>query len=46
MRCIFWNCKSLSFLSDIFKWNPNNVNDMSGMLWYCESLLSLPDISK
>ena len=43
---MFNNCKSLSSLPDISKWNTNNVSNMSYMFNNCESLLSLPDISK
>ena len=46
MSEMFSNCISLFSLSDIFKWNTNNVKDMSGMFYNCSSLLSLPDISK
>ena len=38
-------CNSPS-LSDISKWNINNVNDMRGMFSNCVSLSSLPDLSK
>ena len=44
MRNLFYNCSSLSSLPDLSKWNTNNVNDMSDMFSFCESLLSLPDI--
>ena len=43
---MFSNCKSLSFLSDISKWDTKNVIDMSYMFNNCESLSSLPNISK
>ena len=43
---MFDDCKSLSSLPDISKWNTSNVTDMSGMFRYCNSLSSLPDISK
>ena len=33
-------------ISDISKWNTNNITDMSYMFYKCESLSSLPDISK
>ena len=46
MSCMFSNCKSLSSLPDISKWNTNNVNNMSEMFSGCSSLSSFPDISK
>ena len=43
---MFYNCESLSFLSDISKCNTNNVNNMSYLFYNCKSLSSIPDISK
>ena len=42
----FYNCRSLSSLPDISKWNTNNVNNMSCVFYDCRALSSLPDISK
>ena len=36
MSYLFNNCKSLSSLSGISKWNTNNVNNMSWMFSNCE----------
>jgi len=49
MSDLFHNCRSLSSLPDISKWNTSNVNNMSNkneMFSVCFSLLLLPDISK
>ena len=46
MSFLFNECRSLSYLPDISKWNTNNVRDMSYMFSGCISLSSLPDISK
>ena len=46
MSYIFNNCSSLLSLTDISKWNINNVTEMSYMFSDCSSLSSLPDISK
>ena len=46
MSCMFYECKSLSSLPDISKWNTSNVTYMSRMFDGCNSLSSLPDISK
>ena len=43
---MFNNCKSLSYLPDISKWNISKVKNMIGMFNCCESLSFLPDISK
>ena len=43
---MLYECKSLSSLPDISKWDINDVADMSSMFYYCSSLSSLPDISK
>ena len=45
MNSMFSDCKSLSSLPDISKWNTNNVKDMSYMFKDCSALSSLPDIS-
>ena len=42
---MFDHCSSLNTLSDISKWNIQNVYKMSYMCAYCSSLTSLPDIS-
>ena len=41
---MFNRCEILSSLPDISKWNTDNANDMSYMLYRCSSLSSLPDI--
>ena len=46
MSYMFYNCRLLSSLPDISKWNTNNINSMKGMFYNCYSLTSLPDISK
>ena len=46
MSSMFYDCKSLSLLPDISKWNTSNVTNMKGMFFNCKSLSSLPDISK
>ena len=46
MSYMFNNCRSLSSLPDISKWNTNNVKNMSWMFCNCRSLSSLPDILK
>ena len=46
MSYMFYNCKSLSSLPDISKWDTSNVTNMSCMFGECKSLSSLPDISK
>ena len=46
MSYMFYNCRSLSSLPDISKWNANNFIFMRYMFSYCSSLSSLPDISK
>ena len=46
MSGMFDKCKSLSSLSDISKWNTNDVTDISDMFRECDKLSSLPDISK
>ena len=43
---MFEGCSSLLYLSDISKWNTNNVANMSGMFRDCSLLSSLPNISK
>ena len=45
MNCMFYNCKSLISLPDLFKWNTSNITDMGGLFYKCSSLKSLPDIS-
>ena len=46
MSYMFNNCRSLSSLPDISKWNTNNDTNMSNMFSYCRLVTSLPDISK
>ena len=46
MTSMFSECSSLSSLTDISKWNTNNVTNMSNIFYWCLSLSSLPDISK
>jgi surface protein len=43
---LFSDCKSLSTLPDISKWNTNNVTNISYLFSDCKSLSTLPDISK
>ena len=45
MKDMFFHCLSLSYLSDISKWNTSKVTNMSGMLGGCSLLESIPDIS-
>ena len=44
MSYMFYGCSSLSSLSDISKWNTNNVTNMNSMFHGCSSLSYLPDI--
>ena len=46
MSNMFYECKTLSLLPDISKWNTSNVTDMKCMFYNCKTLSSLPDISK
>ena len=46
LKEMFYNCKSLIFLPNIYKLDTKNVTDISSMFYNCESLSSLPDISK
>ena len=46
MSYMLYECKQLSSLPDISKWNTNNVTNMSYMFYECKQLSSLPDISK
>ena len=43
---LFEVCIKLISLLDISKWNTSNITDMKAMFWECNSLISLPDISK
>ena len=43
---MFSNCYLLEILSDISKWNINNLENISYMFFGCKSLKSLPDLSK
>lgn len=42
---MFYECKNLSELSDISKWNTSKITDMSYMFKGCELLYYIPDIS-
>ena len=42
---MFYDCKSLISLPDIWKWNTSNITNMSHMFYNCHSLISLPNIS-
>ena len=44
MNSMFYNCKSLKFISDISYWNTNNATDMKKLFYNCTSLLSLPNL--
>ena len=46
MGCMFYECKSLESLPDIYKWNTNKIKNMNYLFFRCYSLKSLPDISK
>ena len=46
MSRMFYDCRSLTNLPDISKWDTKNVTNMSDMFSYCSSLTNLPDISK
>ena len=43
---MFDECKSLSVMPDISKWNFSKDGNMSNMFSFCLSLVTLPDISK
>ena len=42
---MFENCRSLTKLPDISKWETNNVEDMSSMFSNCSNLKILPNIT-
>ena len=46
MSDMFGNCKNLSSLPDISKWNTNNVTDMDNMFAGCNKLSHIPKLSK
>jgi len=46
MQSLFGECKSLSSLPDISKWNISNITIIQYLFQGCKSLSSLPDISK
>ena len=46
MSYMFYECKQLSSLPNISKWNTNHVTNMSNMFNSCIQLTFLPDISK
>ena len=41
-----YGCESLLSLTDISKWDSQNVTNMRDMFIFCVSLSSMPDISK
>ena len=43
---MFYGCNSLIYLSDMSKWNTENITDMSYMFCDCKSLLCFLNISK
>ena len=43
---MFKGCSSLISLSDISKWNTENITDIDWLFIGCSSLISLPDVSK
>ena len=43
MNGLFCGCSSLKSLTDISKWNTNNVTDMTGLFHECSLLKSLLD---
>ena len=43
---MFKECKLLSYLPDISKWNISKVTNYTGMFNKCKSLSLLPDFSK
>jgi len=43
---MLFECKSLSSLSNISKWNAKNIINTGGMFNECEPLSSLLDVSK
>ena len=46
MSYMFANCRSLTSLPDISKWNTSNVTNISCMFRFCDKLKSFPDMSK
>ena len=46
MSRMFYNCKSLSSIPDITKWNIKAKVDIKEMFQNCSSLTSIPDITK
>ena len=43
---MFYECKSLTYLPDISKWNTNNVTNMENIFYECWRLENKPKISK
>ena len=43
---MFYNCSSLTSMSDISRWDTRNVVDISHIFQNCELLTSIPDISQ
>ena len=46
INCLFCECKSLSCLPDLSKWNLDNIYELSDIFSGCKSQCSFPDISK
>ena len=43
---MFYECKQLSEISDISKWDTSNITNMNSMFKGCELLINIPNISK
>ena len=43
---MFFKCTNLLSLSDVSKWNTNNVTTMKGMFQFCTSLIYAPGVAK
>ena len=46
VQYMFNKCYSLERLTDLSRWNTENIEFMNGVFSECSSLTSLPDISK
>ena len=46
MSFMFGDCKSLKSLTDISKWDTENVTNMKFMFNFCSSLKSIPDTTQ
>ena len=44
--CMFYECKLLESLPDIYKWNTHKITNMNHLFFRCYSIKSLPDLSK